>query len=237
MNATIAMITARGLLGRRRSLLLIPLPLILIGLAAVARATGTSPRDWSASVLIGLGLATVLPLVSLIVGTAVLGSEIDDGTVVHLLAKPLPRRQIVLTKLAVAAAVSAATASAAMFVAGLFAGSVRLAAGLAVGTALAAVAYSALFLALSLVSRRPVLIGLGYVLIWEGILGNLLSGTASLSIQQYAVEVADRVSGSDLLTGRVSLPVALVMSAVFIVGGTVLAVDRLRSFSVAGETG
>jgi ABC-2 type transport system permease protein len=39
-----------------------------------------------------------------------------------------------------------------------------------------------------------------------------------------------------LLNGRVSMPVAVVMSAVFLVGGTVLAVDRLRSFTLTGET-
>ena len=52
------------------------------------------PRSWSAS-----GLAVVLPVISLIVGTGVLGSEVDDGTIVHILTKPLPRRDIILAKL------------------------------------------------------------------------------------------------------------------------------------------
>ena len=30
-----------------------------------------------------------MPLVALVLGTAALGSEIDDGTVVHLLVKPI----------------------------------------------------------------------------------------------------------------------------------------------------
>ncbi len=50
----------------------------------------------------GLGLAVVLPVIALIVGTGVLGSEIDDGTLAHILAKPLPRREIVISKLVVA---------------------------------------------------------------------------------------------------------------------------------------
>ena len=50
--------------------------------------------------LVGLGLAVVLPVIALIVGTGVLGSEIDDGTIVHILTKPLPRRDIILAKLA-----------------------------------------------------------------------------------------------------------------------------------------
>lgn len=43
------------------------------------------------------------------------------------------------------------------------------------------------------------------MLIWEGILGNLLFGTSSLSIQQQVVAVADRVAGSDFLKGPVSV--------------------------------
>ena len=57
-----------------------------------------------------------------------------------------------------------------------------------------------------------------------------------LSIQQYVITIADRIAPTDLLAGQVSLPVAVIMSAVFTVGCTVVAVDRLRSFSMAGET-
>ena len=178
----------------------------------------------------------MLPVIALIVGTGVLGSEIDDGTLVHVLAKPLPRREIILSKLVVAVVVTSITVGAAMFVGGLVAGSVRLGVALAAGSALGALAYSALFMALSLLTRRPVLIGLLYVLVWEGLLGNLLTGTRVLSIQQYVIAVADSIAPSNLLDGTVSIPVSLSMTAVFAVGATVLAIDRLRSFSVAGET-
>lgn len=236
MNATIMKITARGLFGRRRFLLLLPLPLLVVGLGVLADGLGARRDEWVPAVLVGLGIVVVLPVMALIVGAGVLGSEIDDGTLVHILAKPLPRREVILAKLAVAVLVTTVAVGVPMYAGGLVAGSARLAVGLVAGTAVGALAYSALFLALSLLTRRPVLIGLLYVLIWEGLLTNLLSGTRVLSIQQYVVAVTDAVSGSDLLTGLVSTPVALVMAAVFTVGGTVLAIDRLRSFSVAGET-
>ena len=236
MNTTIASITTRGLFGRRRFLLLLPLPVLLVGLAALATALGGSPDQWGQPVIQGLGFGVVLPVLALVVGTGVLGQEIDDGTVVHILTKPLPRREIILAKLAVAVAVTAVTVGVPMLFVGALAGSVRLGFALAVACALGALAYCALFLALSLVTRRPVLIGLLYVLIWEGVLGNLLNGTRILSIEQYVVAVADRISGSGLLHGTVSLPFALVMAMAFAVGGTLLAIDRLRSFRVAGET-
>ncbi|MBQ0897522.1 ABC transporter permease subunit [Micromonospora purpureochromogenes] len=234
--STVSWITARGLFGRRRFLILLPLPLLLLGLAMLCRSLGVEPGDWGPPVLVGLGLAVVLPVVALIVGTGVLGAEIDDGTVVHILTKPLPRWQIVLPKLAVAVVVSATTVAVPLFVAGVLADSVRLGLALAAASALGALAYSALFLALSLITRRPVLLGLVYVLIWEGLLGNFVGGTKVLSVQQWVVAMADRMAPTDLLSATVSVPVAAVLTGVVAVGFTVLAIDRLRSFSMAGET-
>ncbi|MFI1194372.1 ABC transporter permease subunit [Micromonospora sp. NPDC020750] len=234
--STVSWITLRGLFGRRRFLLLLPLPAVLVLLAVLSRSLGVDPGEWGPPVLVGLGLAVVLPVVALIVGTGVLGAEIDDGTVVHILTKPLPRWQIVLPKLAVAACVTAVTVAVPLCVAGVLADSVRLGLALAAASAVGALAYSALFLALSLLTRRPVLLGLVYVLIWEGLLGSVVSGTRVLSIQQYVIALADRIAPTELLQGDVSVPVAAVMSALISVGFTVLAIDRLRSFSVAGET-
>jgi len=235
-NMTIARITARALFGRRRFLLLLPLPALLVGLAVLADSLGARPADWADSVIVGLGLGVVLPVVALVVGTGVLGSEIDDGTLAHILAKPLPRREIVFSKLVVAVLVTAVTVGVPLYAVGLLAGSSRLGVGLVVGATLGTVAYSALFVALSLLTRRPVLLGLIYVLVWEGLLTNLLTGTRVLSIQQYVLAVADRVAQSDLLTGNVSLAVSLAMAFIFASGATLLAIDRLRSFSVVGET-
>lgn len=234
--STVTWITARGLFGRRRFLLLLPLPALLLALAILSRSLGVDPGQWGPAVLVGLGLAVVLPVVSLIIGTGVLGAEIDDGTVVHILTKPLPRWQIVLPKLAVASGVSAATVAIPLYVAGVLAHSVRLGLALAAASALGALAYSALFLALSLLTRRPVLLGLVYVLIWEGLLGRFVDGTRVLSVQQWVIALADRMAPTALLGTTVSVPVAAVLTGLLAAGCTVLAVDRLRSFSVAGET-
>jgi ABC-2 type transport system permease protein len=237
MNATVARITARGLLGRRRFLLLIPMPLVLVGVAFLGEADGDPTSQWGPPVIQGLGLAAVLPLVALIVGTGVLGSEIDDGTLLHVLAKPLPRYEILLTKLAVAAGVTAAVAAPPLFVAGLLAESAAVGLALAVAAAVGAIAYSAVFVAMSLLTRRPVLLGLVYVVLWEGVLANIVRGTRWLSIQQHVVSIAYWLAPTDVLVPDVSTTVALVMTSVFTVGFTWLAIRRLQLFSVAGETG
>ena len=236
MNPTVAWITFRGLLGRRRFLLLFPLPALMLVLAAIGNASGASAQDWGTPVIDGFGFTVTLPVIALIVGTGVLGSEIDDGTVTHILAKPLPRRDIVLAKLAVAVGVSAVATAVPMFVVGLLVESTRLGLALAVACVVGALGYSAVFLAMSLLTRRPVLVGLLYVLLWEGLLGNLLTGTRVLSIHQYVLTIAHEVADTNLLVSHVGLTAAILMSAVFLVGGTILAIDRLRSFAVTGET-
>jgi ABC-2 type transport system permease protein len=188
------------------------------------------------AVIDGIGFTVMLPVIALIVGTGVLGSEIDDGTITHILAKPLSRREIILAKYAVAAGVTVVATAVPMFVVGLIVQSVQLGVALAVACAVGALGYSAVFLAMSLLTRRPVLVGLLYVLLWEGLLGNLLSGTHVLSIHQYVLAIAKEIAPAGLLTSHVSLFTAVLMSSVFVVAGTVLAVDRLRSFAVAGET-
>ncbi len=233
-NPTVAWITLRGLLGRRRFLLLFPLPALLLVLTVVTRDLTDA---WATPVLHGLGLSVVLPLAALITGTSVLGSEIDDGTAVHVLAKPLPRGEIVLSKFVVAFVVTVVTAAVPLAVAGAIGGGVRLAAGLLAGASVGAFAYCALFVALGIVTRRAVAAGLLYVLVWEGLLGNLLTGTHVLSVQQYALTIADRIAASDALTARLSLGVAAVMSGVLAVAGLACAINRLKAFSLTGETG
>lgn len=234
--STVAYITARGLLGRRRVLLLLPLPVLLVGLALICRAYNVDPNQWGQAVVVGLGLAVMLPVVALIVGTGVLGSEVDDGTIVHILTKPLPRRDIIFAKLLVATGVTTVTTTIPLFITGVLADSVKFGLALVVGAAVGALAYSSLFLLLSLLTRRPVLLGLVYILVWEGLLGRFMSGTRVLSIEQYVIALTDKLAPTDMLSGKVSIPVAIVMSAIFAVGGTLYAINRLGSFSMAGET-
>lgn len=236
MNATVARLTLRSLLGRARIWLLLPLPVLLIGLALLANARNVSASDWMNPIAHGLGFAVVVPILSLIIGSSVVGAEIDDGTLVHVLTKPVPRSEILIAKLVVGAAVTAVVTGVSMYTVGAIGIDSQFGLGLAVGAVVASVAYCALFVALSVVSRRPVLIGLAYVLLWEGLLTNLLPGTQSLSIEQYAMTISSRVAGNVLLEHHVSLITAVVMAVVVVVVATGIGIERLRSFTLAGET-
>ena len=107
----------------------------------------------------------------------------------------------------------------AMFVAGTLADGVRLGVGLAVGSAVASVAYCAIFVAISLLSARPTLVGLAYILLWEGTLTGFINGTAVFSVTQYGVAIADSVAGSDLINGRLNVAVAGSLATRYVLDG------------------
>ena len=129
-----------------------------------------------------------MPLLTLIAGAGSIGPEIDDGSIVYLLAKPLNRYSIVVTKLVVAIAVVIAFGVLPIAVAGVVltgeVGDVTIA--FALGALAAGVAYSAVFLLLAVTSRNAVVIGLIYALIWESLVGAVVPGAQTLSIQLVA---------------------------------------------------
>lgn len=245
MNSVIAAITLRQLISRRRTVLLLLLGLVLIAVALVFRLAGEEVQAQHSRGTVGLlstlGVGTLMPLVALILGTGAMGAEIEDGTAVFLLAKPLSRRNVVLTKLAVAAACSIALTSGPMLVAGLI-GAGGLGDGLVLGfvaaAAIGSLLYVAVFLALSLVTGRALVLGLAYVLIWEGLLAGLFAGTRTFSIRQQTLAFADALAGvpKTVFEAKLDVGTAIVVAAIILVGATLLAIRRLGSFEIAGET-
>lgn len=235
MNKTIMGLTARALLGRKRVLMLLPMPIILIGLTLLGITSGADNDEWGPVVFTSLGLSVILPLTALIVGSSALGLEIDDGTITHLLTKPLPRSEIIFSKLAVAWLVTAAATALPLAAAALMAGSTSLAIGMVVGTAFGALAYSALFLALSVMTKRPVAVGLVYIMLWENLLVSFVDGARVFSVRQHATAIADTIGNTTLIEGSVSTTTAVIMLAIFIAVGTWGATQRLRSFALTGE--
>lgn len=242
MNWVIAGITLRQLLSRRRTILLFLLGGVLILVAGIFRLAGEGARalPFTSGLLANLGIGTLMPLVALLFGTGAIGGEIEDGTAVYLLAKPLNRATIVLTKLAVAATLSAALTGGPMLVAGLIsAGGLGegLVLGMVAGAAIGSVLYCAVFVALSLVSGRAFVFGLAYVLIWEGLLAGLFAGTRTFSIRQQSLAFADAIGGvpKAILDAPLDLSTAIVVGVAVLVGAALLAIRRLATFEISGE--
>ncbi|GHA15948.1 ABC transporter permease subunit [Streptomyces echinoruber] len=236
-DPTVARLTYRALLGRRRALILGALPLLLL-LISLAVRTLTGADDRTASDVLGtLALATMVPLIGVVAGTGAIGPEIDDGSVVYLLSKPVRRPTIILTKLIVAIAVTMVFSAVPTLLAGLIlnGNGGQVAVAYTVAALVASIAYAAVFLLLGTVSRHAVVFGLVYALVWEALFGSLVPGARTLSVQQWSLAVAHRVAGGDLVTSDVGLPTATVLLVAVTVLATWYAGQKLRSLTLAGE--
>jgi ABC-2 type transport system permease protein len=241
MNATVARLTARSLLGRRRALLLLALPAVLLVLAVASRVLGGQDDGLTVGLLGGFAVATLVPLLGLIAGTGAIGPEIDDGSIVYLLAKPLSRFSIATTKVAVAVAVVTAFAAVPTLLAGfiLSGTSDRLAVAYGVGALIAGTGYAALFLLLAVLTRHAVVVGLLYALIWESLVGSFVPGAQALSVQQWALAITESLLGDRAaplnVTSAVGLGAAIPLLLVLMVGSTWYAGWRLRTLRLTSD--
>jgi ABC-2 type transport system permease protein len=243
VNATVAQLTARTILGRRRALLLLALPVVLLALSVIVRASvgADSREDVTVGLLGTFALATLIPLLGLIAGTGAIGPEIDDGSIVYLLAKPVNRHSIVVSKLLVSVTVVSAFGAVPVFVAGLVLDGTtdRLWLGYGLGALVAGVAYSALFLLLAVLTRNAVVVGLIYALVWESVIGSFVPGAQALSIQQWSLAITRAVVGKRAealdITAAVRPEVAIPLLIVVTVAATAYAGSRLRSLRLTGD--
>ena len=240
MSAVIARITLRQLLSRRRTLLLLALSAVVILVAILRRISNAGDAKFTADLLSTLGIATLMPLVALIFGTGAIGAELEEGTAVYFLAKPIRRGVVLGTKLVVAIACSVALSSIPILAAGLIAGgdgSTRLAIGFALASAIGSALYCAIFVALSLVTTRAFIWGLAYVLVWEGFLAGLFTGTRTLSVREHTLAFAKAIANpaDAVFKADLQLGTAVVVGAVVAVVAVTIALRRLSRIEIAGE--
>jgi ABC-2 type transport system permease protein len=236
-DPTVARLTYRAVLGRRRAAVLFVLPGLLLLIAAAVRGFNGVDDQVAADVLGGFAIATMVPLIGVIAGTGSIGPEIDDGSIVYLLAKPVKRPTIIFTKLIVAIAVTMAFSAVPTFIAGLIlnGNGQQIAIAYTVAALVASIAYSALFLLLGTVSRHAVVIGLVYALVWETLFGSLVPGARTLSVQQWSLALAEKIGGEGLIGSDVGLPTAVALLAGVTVAATWYAGQKLRVLKLAGE--
>lgn len=247
MIAEMVRVTARQLLGRRRTLITFLLALAPIVLALLFRLSDApagsirGDRDFLRAVFDAFIVTLLLPLIALLFGTAAFGAEVEDGTIVYLLAKPIPRWRTVLAKLLVAAVASivlagAATLLTALIAVGGVADSAGIVTGFVVGVAAGAVIYTALFVALSLITSRALIAGLVLVVLWEGVLANFLPGIRFLSIRQYTLGIADAAGvGGRVMADTLDPGPAIGLGAVVVIAATLVAIRRLGGFEIPQE--
>ena len=109
-----------------------------------------------------------------------------------------------------------------------------LAFGLGLGALAASVLYPVLFVALSAVTSRALVIGLIYVFVWEAIVSNLFSGLRWISIREYAMGWADLAVNDfgDLVTSNLSSVTAVVGSLIVVAVSFLVGTRALERFEI-----
>jgi ABC-2 type transport system permease protein len=254
-NPTVAWITLRATLSRRRAFLF-ALPAVILILFTLALKLSRPPsRPWPSHVLGTFGFSVLLPLTALIIGTSVLGAEIDDGSIVHLLATPVRRSSVIVTKFVVATGLTMVFTAVPELIAALISGGGssepattgpgaftliqvsggKLALGLFIGALVGSVIYNAIFVMISVATTRAIAVGLLYVLIWEALLANFVSGARLLSVSHYGLGIADGIAHDPALNAGLTTATSVIMGAIVTVAALALAVNLLSSFTLKGD--
>ena len=230
-----------AVLWRRRTAAFAALPLVVAGVALALLAVTSVPARYGVTSTLTAGLLTglVVPVVSLVLGIGAFGDERESGTLALLRQLARPRWHVVVARAAaawVATFLVCLPAALACVVVGvsvhLPAG--RVAAGVLGATALTSAAYCGLFVLLSLLTRRGLLAGLAYVVVWETFLAGLAPALRGLSIGSYGRRVAALAVPGDVpvatvaTTGTASAVLVLVVVAVVAVALAALRLQRME---------
>ena len=183
----------------------------------------------------GFGLGLVVPVVALVLGSAALGTWVDDETLVYVWLRPVAR-----TTIAAAAVAAAATVVIPMLVIALgtmaaigssFDADVMLAT--LTSSAVGGLAYVSVFVAVGLVVRRALILGLVYVFIWEFFVARAGAGAARLSINSYAASLLSHYSGEDIRLGERALSSSWIVLLAVTAVGIAVSTWRLSRANVA----
>lgn len=160
----------------------------------------------------------LVPLTALVLASGMIQDEVEDQTWTYLLIRPLPRWAIYAAKLAgtlaVAVGITAVFTTIAMaaiywgepnFWGEIIPGRALRIAGL---MSLATVAYGSLFGCLSLVVRRTLVLGVAYVILFEGVFANIDFVVRKATVMWYIRVLAERWLGLHVPSWNIDLELA-----------------------------
>ena len=137
----------------------------------------------------------IVPLIALILGSAVVAEEIEDRTITYLFTRPIPRSAVLVGRwLAMALVLELLIWASAELTFGILArassGShMGLSAGMAPGlrdaALLGGLVYSALFTTAGALLKHPMVVGIGYTFVVEGFIANLPGQNPTLTVQYH----------------------------------------------------
>lgn len=235
-------LTLRQFVGGRsiRIVFLFSLVPAIFSLIYMLDSGDTTARGFFAGMFQEFIAPTLLPIATLILATNALGNEVEDRTMVYLVLKPISRARIAIEKFAAVAVAATLLLWQGTLLAYLLA--MRGDAGSNVDQLLAifvadfvgVLGYGALFMAISLIVPRALLVGLIYALIWESLFGRFIPGVRLVSVRHYVQSIYVRMIDNPAinLDEAMRLVPAFIVIAGLVAVTLAIATWRLRTMNL-----
>ncbi len=246
--AALSVFTLRQHVRGRRLLvlsLLFALPGVLAAVINLAARFAPPAEGLKFALVLNLIPHALAPVAALLYSAGIIQDEVEEQTLTYLLLRPLPRWALYLTRLLatvlMTSALTAIFTAATLAVIALtarepatagFAEQSLKTAGL---LALAQVAYCGLFGFLGLLMRRSLLVGVGYIVIFEGLLASLDTVARRLTVMYYfrvlVLRWLEPAAGRDWAIDLTTAPQARTCVLVLLGVGVVLALAAAIFFT------
>jgi ABC-2 type transport system permease protein len=231
------LLTLRQVSGRWRLAILTALALapVLAALITLAQRSTPSVGEFEVVVFSTMLAGSIAPLVVLAIGAVAFANELEDRTLANLTLSPLPRWQIVTSKLLATISIAGpfVAVSAAVTAHVAFLGDTAATVAVTVAAVAAVVMYASAFTWLGLVSTQAIGIGLLYIVLWEGFFAGFVEGVRLLSIRHYAIALMHGLDERRFaVMNHVGFTAATVLALLVSGGFLLLAIRRLRRMDV-----
>ena len=238
---TIYKLSLKQMLRPKRLLILLFIASVPVALSVVAAIFPPDTEDlvsFRDDFLMGpMVISAVLPIITVVLGTASLGHEIEDQTMTYLFLKPVPRWGIILPKFLATITVAGVVVigSGVLTTVIVPEGSVTTSVAAAVGLAVGVLAYTSIFTWAGLMTSHALAVGLVYVFVWEAAIVGFLQGVRWLSIRHYTEAT---IHGFDDIqfagdTATLTLSQALAAAGIVVALFVALTLRRLARMDVA----
>lgn len=243
LNRTVMWVTFRQLFTRQRLITALVISLVPLIVAISHKATHGAYDMETGRFLVGMYkefvIGTLLPLVAVVFGSSAFGTEMTEGTIVYTLVKPEPRWRVVLSKFVVAALATIIVMIPAVFLPWTLVDRTEFPLSVPMvimgGAAIGALLYSALFVAMSMQSRRALVMGLIYIIVVEFTLSRQAAGVKSFSVRELVLTATSKIGEGNRWIGPadVTLETFYVMGAICLIGSLLYAWRKFARYEMA----
>jgi len=202
----------------------------LIAIVAAVLSRGAADPIDAAIFAVGLyGISLMVPLITLMLASPLLGNLVEDRLLVYLWLKPTARWHLAAAALLATASVLIPVTVVPLVIAALVSGQAGLAGPVALAAIVGVLAYGGFFLWLGLRYRSGLWLGLAYIVVWENVVANFGDGPARFAIRSYLLTIVEWGTERSVPLADRADAAAILVPVLFAMAGIALTTWALRS--------